>query len=65
MENDTRLLAYLIYLNYEHSNGKPINIEYIYKILHDTVNFTKDEKERIKEYAFIYLRVNYRLKLNN
>ena len=31
MENDARLLADLIYLNYEHSNGNPINIDYIYK----------------------------------
>ncbi len=38
MESDARLLANLIYLNYEHSNGKPININHIYKTLHDTVN---------------------------
>lgn len=65
MENDARLLADLIYLNYERSNGKTINIEHIYKTLHDTVNFTKDEKEKIKEHAFIYFRVDYGLKLNN
>ncbi len=67
MENDARLLAYLIYLiylNYEHSNGKPININHIYKTLHDTVNYTKDEEEKIKEHAFIYLRVDYGLELN-
>ena len=33
MENDARLLADLIYLNYEYSNGKPININHIYKTL--------------------------------
>lgn len=65
MENDARLLADLIYLNYEHSNGKPININYIYKTLHDTVNYTKDEEEKIKEHAFIYLRVDYGLEINN
>lgn len=52
-------------LNYEHSNGKTININHIYKTLYDIVNYTKDEEEKIKEYAFIYLRVNYGLELNN
>lgn len=65
MENDARLLADLIYLNYEHSDGKLINIEHIYKTLHDTVNYTKEEEEIIKEHAFIYLRVDYGLELNN
>lgn len=65
MENDARLLADLIYLNYEHSNGNPINIDYIYNSLHDTVNYTKEEEEKIKEHAFIYLRVDYGLELNN
>lgn len=64
MENDARLLADLIYLNYEHSNGKPININHIYKTLHYTVNYTKDEEEKIKKHAFIYLRVDYGLELN-
>ena len=64
MENDARLLADLIYLNYEHSSGNPININHIYKTLHDTVNYTKDEEEKIKEHAFIYLRVDYGLELN-
>ena len=63
MENDARLLADLIYLNYEHSNSKSININHIYKTLHDTVNCTKEEEEKIKERAFIYLRVDYGLKL--
>ena len=27
MKSDAKLLAYLIYLNYEHSNGKSINIK--------------------------------------
>lgn len=65
MENDARLLADLIYLNYEHSNSKPININHIYKTLHDTVNYTKEEEEKIKEHAFIYLRVDYRLEMRN
>lgn len=65
MENDARLLADLIYLNYEHSNGKPININHIYKTLHNAVNYTKEEEEKIKEYAFIYLGVDYGLELNN
>lgn len=63
MENDARLLADLIYLNYEHSNGKPININHIYNTLHDTVNYTKEEKEKIVEYAFVYLSVDYGLEL--
>lgn len=63
MENDARLLADLIYLNYEHSNGKPININHIYKTLHDTVNYTKEGEEKIKKHAFIYLRVDYGLEL--
>ncbi len=65
MENDARLLADLIYLNYEHSNGNLININYIYKTLHDTVNYTKEEENKIKEHAFIYLKVDYGLELNN
>lgn len=65
MENDARLLADLIYLNYEHLNGKPININHIYKTLHDTVNYAKEEEEKIKKHAFIYLRVDYGLELNN
>lgn len=64
MENDARLLADLIYLNYEYSNGNPINIDHIYNTLHDTVNYTKDEEEKIKKHAFIYLRVDYGLELN-
>ena len=64
MENDARLLVDLIYLNYEHSNGTPININHIYKTLHDTVNYKKEEEEKIKEHAFIYLRVYYGLELN-
>ena len=63
MENDARLLADLIYLNYEYSNNELINIEYIYKTLHDTVNYTKDEEKKIKEHVFIYLRVDYGLEL--
>ena len=63
MENDARLLADLIYLNYEHLNGKPININHIYKTLYDTVNYTKEE-EKIKKHAFIYLRFDYGLELN-
>lgn len=65
MENDARLLADLIYLNYEHSNGRHININHIYKTLHDTVNYTKEEEEKIKKHAFIYLRVDYGLEINN
>lgn len=64
MGNDARLLADLIYLNYEHSNGKSININRIYKTLYETVNYTKEEEEKIKEQAFIYLRVDYGLELN-
>ena len=65
MESDARLLADLIYLNYEYSNGKSININHIYKTLHDTVNYTKEEEDKIKEHAFIYLRVDYGLEINN
>lgn len=64
IENDVRLLADLIYFNYEHSNVKPININHIYKTLHNTVNYTKEEENKIKEHAFIYLRVDYGLELN-
>lgn len=64
MENYARLLANLICLNYEHSDGNPININHIYKTLHDTVNYTKEEEDKIKEHAFIYLRVDYGLKLS-
>ena len=49
MENDARLQGDLIYLNYKHSNGKSININHIYKTLHDTVNYTKEEEEKIKK----------------
>ena len=64
IENNARLLADLIYLNYEHSNCKPMNINHIYKTLYDTVNYTKEEENKIKEHAFIYLRVDYGLELN-
>lgn len=37
MENDAKLLANLIYLNYEYSNDKPININNIYKTLNNTI----------------------------
>ena len=57
------MLTDLIYLNYEHSNGKPININHIYKTLHDTVNYTNEGEEKIKKHAFIYLRVDYGLEL--
>lgn len=63
MENDARLLADLIYLNYIYFNGKSININHIYRTLHDTVNYTKEEEEKIREHAFIYLRVDYGLEL--
>lgn len=62
MESYAKLLADLIYLNYEYSNDGPINITHIYNTLHDTVNYTKEEK--IFEKAFIYLRVDYGLELN-
>lgn len=65
MENDSRLLADIIYLNYEYSNGKQININHIYKTLHDTVNYTKEEEQKIFEHAFNYLRVDYGLELKN
>lgn len=64
MENDDKLLGDLIFLNYEYSNDKPININHIYKTLHDTVNYTKDEEEKIKKRALIYLRVDYGLEFN-
>lgn len=64
MENDAKLLEDLIFLNYEYSNDKPININHIFKTLHDTVNYTKDEKEKIKKRALIYLRVDYGLEFN-
>ncbi len=49
IENNVRLLADLIYLNFEHSNSKIININHIYKILYDTVNYTKVEEEKNKK----------------
>ena len=64
MENDARLLADLIYVNYEYSKGNPININHIYKTLHDSINYTKEEESKIKEHAFIYLRVDYGLELS-
>ncbi len=64
MENDARLLIDLIYFNYEHLNGNAINIDHIYDTLHDTVNYSKEVKTNIKEYAFIYLRADYGLELN-
>ncbi len=64
MENDARLLADLICLNYEYFNDNLIDVNRIYRTLHDTVSYKKDEEEKIKEHAFIYLRVDYGLKLN-
>lgn len=64
LENDSRLLADLIYLNYENSNDKYINITSIYKTLYDTVNYPKGEEKKIFEQAFLYLRVEYGLELN-
>lgn len=60
MENDARLLVDLIYLNYEYSNDNPINIEHIYNTLHDTINYTKEEKEKIKKHAFITMEYKHR-----
>lgn len=57
-------MADLIYLNYEYSNVKPININHIYKALHDVVNYTKEEKPKILKHAFTYLIVDYGLELN-
>lgn len=64
MENDAKLLEDLIFLNYEYSNDKPININHIFKTLHDTISYTKDEEEKIKKRALIYLRVDYGLEFN-
>lgn len=64
MEKEARLLADLIYFNYEYSKDKSININHIYKTLHDTVNYKKEEEEKIKGYALIYLKVDYGLELN-
>lgn len=63
LENDSRLLADLIYLNYKYSNGKPININHVYNTLHDIINYTEEEVEKILEHAFIYLMVDYKLEL--
>ncbi len=41
MESNSRLLVNLICLNYEYSNGRPININHIYNILHDVINYTE------------------------
>lgn len=64
MENDAKLLEDLIFLNYEYSNDKPININHIFKTLHDTISYAKDEEEKIKKRALIYLRVDYGLEFN-
>lgn len=63
MENDAKLLADLIYLNYKYSNAKPINIISIYKTLHDSINYSKQEEKKIFEHALIYLRVDYGVEL--
>ena len=52
METDARLLANLIYLNYEHLNGKFINVKPTYKMLNDIVNYTNIDKEKIKKACF-------------
>lgn len=52
METDARLLADLIYLNYEHSNGKFINVKPTYEMLNDIVNYTNIDKEKIKKVCF-------------
>jgi hypothetical protein len=40
-----------------------INIASIYKTLHDTVNYSKEEEKKIFENVFIHLRVDYGLEL--
>ncbi len=46
MENDARLLVDLICLNYEYFNDNLIDVNRIYRTLHDTVNYKKDEEKK-------------------
>jgi len=46
MENDARLLADLICLNYEYFNDNLIDVNRIYRTLHDKVNYKKDEEKK-------------------
>lgn len=46
MENDAILLADLICLNYEYFNDNLIDVNRIYRSIHDTVNYKKDEGKK-------------------
>ena len=54
MENDARLLADLICLNYEYFNDNLIDVNRIYRTLHDTVNYKKDEEKNKRTCFYIY-----------
>ncbi len=65
IENDARLLADLIYLNYKYLDNKNVSVISIYKTLHDVIIYSQEEEKKIFRQAIMDLRVYYRLELDN
>ena len=62
----TRLLAELLYLNYEFSNKEyhdEISGKTIFNSLHDGIKFTEQEKQEIVTNAILLLKINHNIRL--
>lgn len=63
---DTRLLAELLYLNYEFNNKKyhnEISGKTIFNSLHSKIKYTKREKQEIVTNAILLLKINHNVSL--
>ena len=63
---DTRLLAELLYLNYEFNNKKyhnEISGKTIINSLHSKIKYTKREKQEIVTNAILLLKINHNVSL--
>lgn len=63
---ESKLLSELLYLNYEFDNKKyhnEVTGKTIYASLHDSFNFTEEEKQEIVNDAILLLKVNHKVKL--
>lgn len=63
---DTRLLAELLYLNYEFNNKKyhdEISGKTIFSSLQDGIKFTEQEKQEIVTNAILLLKINHNVRL--
>ena len=63
---DTRLLAELLYLNYEFNNKKyhnEISGKTIFNSLHSKIKYTEREKQEIVTNAILLLKINHNVSL--